>query len=324
MTTRCPDMHAPLPARGPADAAAAPDMAPPDMAALLQRSGVLLGVFDRHDTLQHANPAFLEAYDIRLGHKPTWAELLRHNYVHQRGVIIVTDDFEAWLASARSRRGQQPFRAFETDLWDGRWLWMTETTQPDGGMLCIASDITQLKASEHAMRHARDQAVIASNTDALTGIGNRRYVLGKLDEMLHGLRSPADQLSVVVADLDHFKRINDRLGHAAGDVIIQDFAARSQQLLSASGAVGRVGGEEFMLLLPACRADQAEHIIEQLHAQVRQARPVPARPDCSYTFSAGIAHAQVGDSMETVFRRADLALYEAKLAGRNRSMCAVA
>ena len=73
MTTRCPDMHAPLPARGPADAAAAPDMAPPDMAALLQRSGVLLGVFDRHDTLQHANPAFLEAYDIRLGHQPTWA-----------------------------------------------------------------------------------------------------------------------------------------------------------------------------------------------------------------------------------------------------------
>jgi diguanylate cyclase (GGDEF)-like protein len=319
MTTCCPHLHALPAAKGLPEAATAPDMA-----ALLQGSGVLLGVFDRHDRLQHANAAFLQAYGIPDGHKPTWAELLRHNHLHQRGVIIVTDDFEAWLASARSRRGQQPFRAFETDLWDGRWLWMTETTQPDGSMLCIASDITQLKASEHAMRHARDQAVIAANTDALTGIGNRRYVLGKLDEMLHGLRSPADQLSVVVADLDHFKRINDRLGHAVGDVVIRDFAARSQQLLCASGSVGRVGGEEFMLLLPACGADQAEHVIEQLHAQVRQARPVPARPDCSYTFSAGIAHARIGDSMETVFRRADLALYEAKLAGRNRSMCAAA
>jgi diguanylate cyclase (GGDEF)-like protein len=319
MTTCCPHLHAPPAAKGLPESATAPDMA-----ALLQGSGVLLGVFDRHDRLQHANAAFLQAYGIPDGHQPTWAELLRHNHLHQRGVIIVTDDFEAWLASARSRRGQQPFRAFETDLWDGRWLWMTETTQPDGSMLCIASDITQLKASEHAMRHARDQAVIAANTDALTGIGNRRYVLGKLDEMLHGLRSPADELSVVVADLDHFKRINDRLGHAVGDVVIQDFAARSQQLLCASGSVGRVGGEEFMLLLPACGADQAEHVIEQLHAQVRQARPVPARPDCSYTFSAGIAHARIGDSMETVFRRADLALYEAKLAGRNRSMCAAA
>lgn len=297
---------------------------PHDIGALMQDSGVLMSLFDAQDRLQQANAAFLQTYHVRLDQTPTWAQLLRDNYTQRRGVVIAASDFEAWLASAQSRRGQQPFRAFETDLWDGRWLWMTETMQANGWMLCIATDITQLKASEHAMRYARDQAVLAANTDALTGIGNRRYVLERLDQMLHALLSPADQLSVVVADLDHFKRINDSLGHPAGDAVIRDFATRSQQLLQASGTVGRVGGEEFMLLLPACGSDQAEHIIEQLHAQVRQARPLPAQTDCSYTFSAGIAHACAGESLEAVFRRADHALYQAKEAGRNRSVRASA
>lgn len=307
-----------------ASATVEPAPCPHDIAALMQGSGVLMSLFDAQDRLQQANAAFLQTYHVRLDSAPTWAQMLRDNYTQRRGVVIATSDFDTWLASAQSRRGQQPFRAFETDLWDGRWLWMTEAMQPNGGMLCIATDITQLKASEHAMRHARDQAIVAANTDALTGIGNRRYVLERLDQMLHALLSPADQLSVVVADLDHFKRINDSLGHPAGDAIIRDFATRSQLLLRASGTVGRVGGEEFMLLLPACGSDQAEHIIEQLHVQVRQARPLPTQADCSYTFSAGIAHARAGESLEAVFRRADHALYQAKEAGRNRSVRASA
>lgn len=252
----------------------------------------------------------------------TWAELLRDNHTHRRGVILSIDDFEPWLVAAQSRRGSVPFRAFESDLHDGRWVWMTETRQPDGAMLCIATDITQLKASEHALRHARDLAVAAANTDTLTGIGNRRYVLAQLGQLLESLPNTGDQLSVVMADLDHFKRINDELGHPAGDAILQDFAHRSRHALRATDVVGRVGGEEFMLLLPALSVEQAESVVARLHAEVRQARPLPSRPECGYTFSAGIADVRAADSLEQVFHRADQALYDAKAAGRNCTVCA--
>jgi len=299
--------------------ATTPDNLSLDINTLLRDSAVLVALFDPQDRLRHANAAFLSTYHTSLAAAPTWSELLRDNYVHKRGVALITTDFDTWLASARARRASQPFRAFETDMCDGRWLWMTETLQADGSMLCIATDITSLKASEHAMRHARDTAVTAANTDVLTGIGNRRYVLGRLDHLLTNLRAPTDQLSVVVADLDHFKRINDSLGHPAGDEIIRDFAQRSQRLLSDTDTVGRVGGEEFMLLLPSLCTDKAEQLVAHLHTEVRQARPVSSRPECSYTFSAGITDARAGESLEAVFRRADRALYLAKNAGRNQT-----
>jgi diguanylate cyclase (GGDEF)-like protein len=77
-----------------------------------------------------------------------------------------------------------------------------------------------------------------------------------------------------------------------------------------------------MIVSPACCTDQATRIIEQLHVQVRQARPLSAQADCRYSFSAGIAQARAGENLESVFRRADHALYLAKQAGRNRSACA--
>jgi diguanylate cyclase (GGDEF)-like protein len=296
---------------------------PCDLQQLLQESAVLMALYDPADRLRSANAAFAAAFDIDPAASPTWADLLRTNFHHQRGTKINTSDFEAWLASAQSRRGKLAFRAFETDMHDGRWLWMTETMQPDGWMLCIATDISQLKASEHAMKQARDVAIAVANTDVLTGIGNRRYVLGRLEQMLGALERADDQLSVVVADLDRFKDINDRLGHPAGDAILQDFARRAQHLLRATDTVGRVGGEEFMMLLPALGCGQAEKIIDRLHVEVRLARPLQLLPDDGYTFSAGIADARAGESLEGVFRRADAALYQAKSKGRNRTICAL-
>jgi diguanylate cyclase (GGDEF)-like protein len=296
---------------------------PCDLQQLLQESAVLMALYDPADRLRSANAAFTAAFDVDPADAPSWAELLRTNFQHQRGTKINTSDFEAWLASAQSRRGKLPFRAFETDMHDGRWLWMTETMQPNGWMLCIATDISQLKASEHAMKQARDVAIAVANTDVLTGIGNRRYVLGRLEQMLGALQRADDQLSVVVADLDRFKDINDRLGHPAGDTILQDFARRAQHLLRATDTVGRVGGEEFMMLLPALGCGQAEKIIDRLHVEVRLARPLNLLPDDGYTFSAGIADARAGESLEGVFRRADAALYQAKSKGRNRTICAL-
>ena len=176
--------------------------------ALLQASGLIVGIFDEHDILRFANPGFIDAYHVRPDGHSTWVDLMRGNYQRQRGTAVEAPDFEAWLASARSRRGKKPFRAFESNNHDGRWIWMTETTLDNGWMLCVASDITALNEDGRSLRQTRDQALRAAQTDALTGISNRKHMTQQLDQLLAqaqlrpwhdatGQRHVGDQLSLL-------------------------------------------------------------------------------------------------------------------------------
>lgn len=177
---------------------------------------------------------------------PFWSDLMRQNFHAGRGTVIRERDFEAWLVSTQSRRGKTGFRAFETDLVDGRWLWMTETVDREGSMLCIAIDITKLRVHGRAVRQDRDMAIKASNTDELTGVGNRRFVTARMEEMLQRSADAAGCLCLL--DLDNFKCVNDRFGHQAGDIILRDFAVRIQSEVRRSDCFGRVGGEELLLV----------------------------------------------------------------------------
>ena len=282
-------------------------------------TAVLIAAYDGHDRLRYANPAFRSAYFIGPQETPLWSDLMRRNFEAGRGTVIRRTDFDAWLISTQSRRGKTGFRAFETDLYDGRWLWMTETVQSDGWMLCIASDITQLRAGSRSIRQDRDAALRASYTDELTGVANRRFVTARMEEMLQRPTPDHGVLGCVcVLDLDNFKYINDQFGHHAGDEILRDFAKRIQLQVRRADCFGRVGGEEFLLVLPDTPEKQAELIVERMLAAVRRSRPLRARPDFSYTFSAGIAAGLAGDTVADLYARADTALYSAKLAGRNR------
>src|SRR5262245_21458476 len=107
-----------------------------DILSLQADSLVLVAVYDQDDTLRYANTSFRAAYHIAPGEQVSWAEFMRRNYHAGVGTVLKTENFEAWLVSTQSRRGKTAFRAFETDLADGRWLWMTETVQSNGWMLC--------------------------------------------------------------------------------------------------------------------------------------------------------------------------------------------
>jgi diguanylate cyclase (GGDEF)-like protein len=280
---------------------------------------VLVALYDAEDRLQFANPAFRSAFFIAADEHPFWADLMRRNYRLKQGTVIAATDFEEWLRSTQSRRGKVSFRAFETDLHDGRWLWMTETVRENGWMLCIASDITRIRADERDLRQDRDVAIKAAHTDELTGVANRRFVMARLEELL-AIPAPADQTlgCLAVFDIDNFKYINDRLGHHTGDVILRDFAGTIQAHVRRTDCFGRVGGEEFVLVMPRTPADEAANIIHCLLTIVRDSRPLPESSSFSYTFSAGLAVARKGDTLAEIYRRADLALYSAKLAGRDR------
>lgn len=286
---------------------------------LLETAGVMIAVYDDGDRLRFANRAFRAAWFIGDNETPLWPDLMRRNFNAARGTVISSNDVEAWLATTCSRRGKTGFRAFETDLHDGRWLWMTETMQPDGWMVCIASDITSIRSDERSLRQDRDKAIKASLTDELTGIPSRRYVMAKLSEFLTEGEGRESVIGcVAVLDIDNFKYINDRLGHSTGDAVLRDFASTLQKQVRKTDILGRVGGEEFVLILPRTSLSDAESIIARMLASVRLSRPLSEQASFRYTFSAGIAAAMLRSPADDVYRRADLALYAAKMRGRNQ------
>ncbi|MFN7102083.1 MAG: GGDEF domain-containing protein [Pseudorhizobium sp.] len=289
------------------------------MVQLLEDTDVLIGVFDENDRLRFANRGYRAAWFVGHDEMPLWSQMMRRNHLAGRGTVISSGDFETWLHSTMGRRGKIGFRAFETDLHDGRWLWMTETTQQNGWMLCVASDITSVRVEERALRQDRDHAIKVAQTDELTGISSRRFVMERLRELTATAgEGRSDVGCVAVLDIDNFKYINDRFGHATGDAVLKDFAVTVQRLLRKTDTLGRVGGEEFILVLPHTSLLEAEAVIDRMLAAVRQSRPLPQELSFRYTFSAGLAGVQQGDDANEVYRRADLALYAAKMRGRDQ------
>jgi diguanylate cyclase len=162
------------------------------------------------------------------------------------------------------------------------------------------------------------QAAIA-RTDGLTELGNRRA----FDEELSRRRAESLRdglpLSVVLIDVDHFKRLNDRHGHQAGDTVLRGLAETLRVIVREADVVTRYGGEEFALLLPHTPLDLAIRVAERAREGVASARYAFAKVEHHVTVSTGIAEITASEQADDIVRRADEALYRAKQAGRNRS-----
>ncbi len=289
----------------------------PHVLALFTGTPCVVALFDERDTLRWANPAFRTLFGVGTHATPSWMDMMRTNHRQNQATAVKTDDFERWLASAASRRGKQPFRKIEADLVDGRWMLMTETVGADGWMLCFGIDISSLGQDQRQLRAAHDLAVCASQSDALTGIGNRAFVLSRLQGLLSA-DLVAQPLCVGLADLDHFKCINDQRGHLAGDQVLCDFARLLQGHLRRNDVCGRIGGEEFLIALPDTPLAEAQERVGQLLQAVRQSHPLGNAPKFGYSSSFGLVQAQPGESVNAVLGRADAAMYDAKRTGRDR------
>ncbi|MCZ7887388.1 diguanylate cyclase [Agrobacterium sp. ST15.16.055] len=283
---------------------------------LMEASQQGYALFDGHDEMRFANSAFRTALGVGPNVFPSWVDLMRSGYQTATGTAIETSDFELWLRSAKTRRGKLPFRTIETSLKDGRWMLTTETTLPGGWMLCVITDVSELGVELRDLRQERDRALKSALSDELTGLGNRRYAMDTLNHLLGPNKAQA--LAVIIMDIDHFKSVNDRFGHAYGDLVLKDFAARLSSTAGRDDLLGRIGGEEFLLVLSGARMHSAETLMRQLQLSLADAAPLPDRPEFRYSCSAGIAYASPGESASDVLRHADTALYEAKNTGRNR------
>jgi diguanylate cyclase (GGDEF)-like protein len=153
--------------------------------------------------------------------------------------------------------------------------------------------------------------------DALTGLSNRRAILTQLAGMVSAARRHDHPLSIAVCDIDHFKRVNDEHGHKTGDQVLVAAAHAMGTHLRQEDQLGRLGGEEFLVLLPDTDADAAMHAAERIREEVASA---PA--SVAVTVSIGIATWEADEAPELLLHRADEALYAAKDAGRDRVLAA--
>jgi two-component system cell cycle response regulator len=172
-----------------------------------------------------------------------------------------------------------------------------------------------------AMRSSVDQGMEMAVTDQLTGLFNRRYLMGQLIPLAQRASRGGEPVSVLVADIDYFKRINDGFGHDAGDAVLKEFAARLATNFRPVDVAARFGGEEFVVAMPDTRGDDAALVAERLRRHVAGAPFIaPAtRERIDVTVSVGVATSSgPDDTAETLIKRADQALYRAKSGGRNR------
>lgn len=279
-------------------------------------SGRAMAVFAPDDSIHLATEGFRALYNMPPGPQ-TFESLMRHCWQTGRGPHIETEDIESWLAAANALRRSQPVREFEVDMIDGRWFWISEATLPDGWLIVSIANITSVKRRELRLATDRDAAITAAETDHLTGLYNRGATMTRFSRLVERAQRSQEVFSVVLIDLDHFKSVNDHFGHDAGDQVLVHFAASASAALRERDIIGRVGGEEFLILMPGANLAQSCAIVERLQAHVRDQRISLNGVTLRYTFSAGIAEWRDGLTTDSLYKGADQALYAAKDAGRN-------
>jgi diguanylate cyclase (GGDEF)-like protein len=204
---------------------------------------------------------------------------------------------------------------------DGHWLWLLArgraVERDDQGRAVrvagVRIDISRLKQAELALEQL-------AYIDSLTGALTRRRFLDLAQVEWARAQRHGQPVALLMIDLDHFKTVNDRWGHAGGDTVLRAFAATAGEVLRGSDLLGRVGGEEFAVLLPQTDRDGAMVLARRLQQLVHANPVLLAQGMAAYTVSIGVAAAEPGapgGRVEALMQAADTALYRAKGQGRN-------
>ncbi len=264
----------------------------------------------------------------------------RYAVPEQTGEAILTssNQLEAILARLSketdvAQRETRAYKAFLGDLGEAlnditpetmlrRLLALQERTEQHGQRLTkleaeLANSDDEINSLRLALKEARREA----ETDALTGVANRRLFDVRLRELIDESQAGGGPLSLLLLDIDHFKAFNDTHGHKAGDLVLRLVAAKLRDMVKGSDLVARYGGEEFAILLPQTKLENAKKLAENLRVGIARNQIVLKRTGRTLgtvTLSIGVAQHQADESTDTLVERADVHLYAAKTAGRNR------
>lgn len=168
------------------------------------------------------------------------------------------------------------------------------------------------------LKAALERIRLLATRDELTGLPNRRHAQDLLDREASRAHRERAPLCICMIDIDYFKRVNDTMGHAAGDQVLRLVAQHSKAAIRDTDVLTRWGGEEFLLLLPDTHPADAERVVERLRIHMSSQDVWRERPELRVTFSGGITVHLEGETIQETISRADAKLYEAKAQGRNR------
>jgi diguanylate cyclase (GGDEF)-like protein len=209
------------------------------------------------------------------------------------------------------------------------WFRDTKFRTRSGSIATFAVDINENKRREAELEQEikrrmalEEQLRAQANTDPLTGLANRAALLERGNSEFIRARRFGDDLAVMMMDVDHFKQVNDRYGHGAGDEVLRRLARTAAGTVRNVDLVGRLGGEEFAIILVRTRAREAVACAERIRASIAALEFESPNGTFSITASFGVTQAMGDDaSFAAVLNRADKALYRAKHDGRNRVAC---
>jgi diguanylate cyclase len=298
------------------------------------------------DYAMGASPALRKTIDILIGNKRKFDASINHQlyvtYVNPqsdaaaegdlpqqlRGVI---DNARQFLATAMADNRSQIATLGEVSTQfqassDPRPIIERLVAELSGAVARAAALETNFRASSQELdkiRNSLQEAEQRSNTDALTGLANRR----SLDEFLRSSQIVAmekgEPLSVLLIDIDHFKKFNDSYGHQVGDQVLRLVAKVLQDNVREHDLAARYGGEELMAVLPGADLEVCRKVAERIRrriADARLTRRTTGQEISSVTASIGVAQFRMAESAEAMFERCDRALYQAKHSGRNRTV----
>ncbi|HYC96951.1 PleD family two-component system response regulator [Brevundimonas sp.] len=181
---------------------------------------------------------------------------------------------------------------------------------------------TQIKRKRYAdfLKEKLDYSLEMAVTDALTGLHNRRYMAGQLQALVGRAAQGGDPVAVLVMDIDHFKLVNDGFGHDAGDEVLREFAVRLATNVRAIDLPCRLGGEEFVVVMPGASLEDATRVADRIRRDIG-GQPFPimgGTEGLTVTVSVGVAASVAGDTPDALLKRGDEGVYEAKSRGRNQ------
>jgi diguanylate cyclase (GGDEF)-like protein len=186
------------------------------------------------------------------------------------------------------------------------------------GLISLLVTLAVLGMTWYAIRYYQRRLEQLASTDKLTGLYNRQALDALLEQAVKDVKRNGGALSIVVLDIDRFKEINDKHGHAAGDIVIGAIADLLKSRLRQNDIVARWGGEEFLLLLRNCPADEALRIAQDVRRSLAETDIALPNTAVRVTLSGGVAEYMPNETASALFIRADEALYRAKLGGRDR------
>ena len=279
----------------------------PDPAFILTRSGRYAAIFGGKDIRHYHDGSGLvgrSMFEVLKQEKAQWFATEIEKALSSG--VLHTVEYQLSGSDVKGA-GDGPAHA----IWfEGRVQALDFPVDGEPAVVWVASNITEKNETQQKLRQL-------SETDALTGLYNRRKLIATLDDRLAAFENDKSQTSLLVFDLDNFKRINDEMGHHMGDAALIEIARLCRQHLRQSDVIARFGGDEFVIVMPGTESGNALEIAERLRKHV----PAALR-DCmrhESTISGGVSDFRFSDkSTDDILRRADEGLYHSKRTGRDR------